>query len=208
MGPSSSVTELVVGARAGDDSAWNALVDLFLPLVRRCIRRYRLSEADAADVNQTVWLKLVEHLDELREPCALPGWLATTARREALRLIAGRGRALPTDPQSHTFEAPNDDADPDQFLIEDERCRELRAAISELPDGRRTLLSLLLADPPVPYEEISRRLDIPIGSIGPTRARALAQLRQSSRLRDLVATTCPLHTAASRGGGGRDVALG
>ncbi|MGL5818528.1 MAG: RNA polymerase sigma factor [Phycicoccus sp.] len=208
MASTTSVTDLVAGARAGDDAAWNALVDLFLPLVRRCIGRYRLSAADAADVNQTVWLKLVEHLDELREPCALPGWLATVARREALRLIEGRRRALPTDPQSGTFETCSDDAELDQALVEEERCRELRAAVRELPDGRRELLGLLLADPPVPYEEISRRLDIPVGSIGPTRARALAQLRQSSRLRALVATMCPAGAVAGPREGDRDVALG
>ncbi|MGL5866619.1 MAG: RNA polymerase sigma factor [Dermatophilaceae bacterium] len=207
MEPRTSVTDLVAGARGGDQASWNALVDRFLPLVRRCIGRYRLSMADAADVNQTVWLKLVEHLDELREPGALPGWLATVARRESLRLIEGRRRALPTDPQSGAFEAASDAADFDQVLVDDERRRELRAAVGELPDGRRELIGLLLADPPVPYEEISRRLDIPVGSIGPTRARALAQLRQSSRLRALAETMCPAGSAAGLGGG-RDVALG
>ncbi|MGL4742821.1 MAG: RNA polymerase sigma factor [Dermatophilaceae bacterium] len=208
MEPSTAVADLVAGARAGDDSCWNALVDLFLPLVRRCIGRFRLSAADASDVNQTVWLKLVEHLDDLREPRALPGWLATVARREALRLIEGRGRSLPTDPQSGAFETAADDADLDEVLVEEERRRELRIAIGELPDGRRELLCLLLADPPVPYEEISRRLGIPVGSIGPTRARALDQLRRSSRIQSLATTTACVDAAAVASGGGGHVAVG
>src|ERR1044072_2874657 len=81
------VEQLGGGARAGDADAWDALVELFLPLVTAVIRRLRLSASDADDVNQTVWLRLVEHLDALREPKALPGWLATTARNEGLRAI-------------------------------------------------------------------------------------------------------------------------
>ena len=93
-----TTAELVHAARAGDAEAWNDLVRRFLPLVRAVINRVRLSPADAADVNQTVWLRLVEHLDDLREPRALPGWLATTARREALRAIDAKRRVIPGRP--------------------------------------------------------------------------------------------------------------
>src|SRR3954469_15458599 len=100
------VEQLVESARAGDAAAWDALVDRYLPLVTAVIRRLRLSASDADDVNQTVWLRLVENLDGLREPQALPGWLATTARNEGLRLIKRRGRDLPVDPGGSAFDTP------------------------------------------------------------------------------------------------------
>src|SRR4051794_1962187 len=176
------VEELVASARGGDAAARGALVDRYLPLVTAVIRRLRLSAADADDVNQTVWLRLVEHLDSLREPRALPGWLATTARHEGLRLIKRRGRDLPVDPGGSTFDTP-DVSDPGAALVQDLRSHALREALLELPEQRRELLLLLLADPPLSYDEISARLGIPRGSIGPTRARALEQLRSSRALR-------------------------
>src|SRR3954447_14061016 len=122
------VEQLVESARAGDAAAWDALVDRYLPLVTAVIRRLRLSAADADDVNQTVWLRLVEHLDSLREPRALPGWLATTARNEGLRGIRQRSRDLPVDPAGTTFdtaEAP----DPGEALVEDLKSHALREAM-------------------------------------------------------------------------------
>src|SRR3954449_11052577 len=100
------VEQLVEAARAGDAAAWDALVERYLPLVTAVIRRLRLSASDADDVNQTVWLRLVEHLDGLREPRALPGWLATTARNEGLRIIRRRGRDVPVDPAGQAFDRP------------------------------------------------------------------------------------------------------
>ena len=176
------VEELVEAARTGDSAAWDALVDRYLPLVTAVIRRLRLSPADADDVNQTVWLRLVEHLDRLREPRALPGWLATTARNEGLRQIRRRSRDLPVDPGGGTFETA-ESSDPGEALVEDLKSHALREAMLELPEARRELLLLLLADPPLSYDEISARLGIPRGSIGPTRARALEQLRSSRALR-------------------------
>ena len=176
------VEELVEAARAGDAAAWDALVDRYLPLVTAVIRRLRLSPADADDVNQTVWLRLVEHLDRLREPRALPGWLATTARNEGLRLIKRRGRDLPVDPAEGAFDTA-EDSDPGEALVQDLQSHALREAMLELPESRRELLLLLLADPPLSYDVISARLGIPRGSIGPTRARALEQLRGSRALR-------------------------
>ena len=125
------VEQLVESARAGDAAAWDALVDRYLPLVTAVIRRLRLSPADADDVNQTVWLRLVEHLDALREPRALPGWLATTARHEGLRLIKRRARDLPVDPAGTTFDTP-DVADPGDALVQDLRSQALREAMLDL----------------------------------------------------------------------------
>src|SRR3954469_12052846 len=102
------VEQLVESARAGDAAAWDALVDRYLPLVTAVIRRLRLSAADADDVNQTVWLRLVEHLDALGEPGALPGGLATTARNEGLRIIRRRGRDVPVDPAGQAFDRPEE----------------------------------------------------------------------------------------------------
>jgi RNA polymerase sigma factor (sigma-70 family) len=178
--------DLVARARAGDQASWNALVDRFLPLVNSVVVRFRLSAADGDDVNQTVWLRLVEHLGDLREPRALPGWLATTARNEALRVIRLRGRSTPVDPQGYVLDQVNEQPDLDDDLIRDERARAFRAALQELPAGRRELLELLLTDPPISYDEISAKLGIPKGSIGPTRARALEQLRNTRAMRALV----------------------
>ncbi len=176
---------LVPAAREGDQGAWNAIVDRFLPLVGAIIRRHRLSEADGDDVSQTLWLRLVEHLDALREPDALPGWIRTTTRNECLRVIAARGRVRPVDPQDGVgLDAVAGDVAGDD-LVAAERRQALREALAELPAARRELLLLLMADPPLAYEVISERLGIPIGSIGPTRARAFEQLRRTRALRGL-----------------------
>src|SRR5690349_6704989 len=119
------VDELVRAARAGDAAAWDALVDRYLPLVTAVIRRLRLSAADADDVNQTVWLRLVEHLDTLREPKALPGWLATTARNEGLRAIRRKGRDLPVDPEGGVLER-GEHVDLDDAIVQDLRSHALR----------------------------------------------------------------------------------
>ena len=177
-----SVVSLIDAARDGDGEAWNALVDEFLPLVLGVVGRFRLSVADAADVNQTVWLRLVEHLDDLRDARALPGWLATTARREALRSVESARRTTTVDPQGSALDVPGDEDVADDLLRE-ELHRAVRAGLAELPAQRRRLLEMLVADPPVPYEEISRVLRIPVGSIGPTRARALHQLRDTRAMR-------------------------
>ncbi|WP_082606093.1 RNA polymerase sigma factor [Nocardioides sp. Root190] len=179
------LSTLVPAARGGDQHAWDTIVDRFLPLVGAIIRGHRLSEADGDDVSQTVWLRLVEHLGDLREPAALPGWIRTTTRNECLRLLAARGRVRPVDPQEDDglrLDAVEDDV-ADAGLLVVERRQLLREALAELPDARRALLLLLVEVPPIAYEEISRRLGIPIGSIGPTRARALEQLRRTRALR-------------------------
>jgi RNA polymerase sigma factor (sigma-70 family) len=181
-----SLIDRVNAARAGDEDAWNALVDRFLPLVTSVIAKYRLQASDAADVNQTVWLRLVEHLDDLREPRALPGWLATTARNESLQIIRRLGRNTPTDPQRAPWERPNHRPELDNDLIREERAIALRDAMLELPPRGRELLRLLMVDPPLSYDQISVLLGIPKGSIGPTRARILDKLRTHRALQDLA----------------------
>ena len=195
------VEQLVDAARAGDAAAWDALVDRYLPLVTAVIRRLRLSPADADDVNQTVWLRLVEHLDGLREPRALPGWLATTARNEGPAADQAPRPRPARRPRRRAFDAAEDAHPTGEALVQDLQSHALREAMLELPEKRRELLLLLLADPPLSYDEISARLGIPRGSIGPTRARALEQLRSSRALRGWA------DEAPAREGGGRDVVL-
>lgn len=179
------VTELVRLAVSGDQSAWDQLVVRYSPLVLSVVRRHRLQGAEADDAVQTVWLRLVEHLGDLREPKALPGWIVTTARHECLRLIRVRQLVVPVDLSDHPS-ADGIDRDPVGELIVGERHDALLAALAELPDRQRSLLLLLITDPPIPYEEISRRLDMPVGSIGPTRSRALARIRRHPAVSALI----------------------
>lgn len=177
------VALLVAAAARGDQEAWNAIVDRYLPLVYSVTRAHRLSQRDAEDVNQTVWLRLVEHLDGIREPRALPKWIVTTAKHECLRLIRAGRRELPVDPLSDKGIETADGAELDAELLRAERHQALRDGLAELAPAHRRLLLLLVADPPLSYREISDLLDIPIGSIGPTRARILERLRGTSALR-------------------------
>jgi RNA polymerase sigma factor (sigma-70 family) len=186
MDASDPLPTLVSRARGGDQDAWNAIVERYLPLVCGLARRYRLSDADGDDVCQTVWLRLVEQLGALREPAALPGWIATTTRNECFRLLAARKRMTPVDPgESVALAGVTDDVAGNDLLAAEQR-QALRDGLAELPAARRELLLILLADPPVPYADISERLGIPVGSIGPTRARALEQLRSTRALRALA----------------------
>lgn len=188
MSGTASVGALVRAARGGDESAWNQLVTRYMPLVRSVIARHRLMIGDAGDVNQTVWLRLVEHLEGIRDPGALPGWIATTTRHECLRVLAARKRALAVDPATFAeVERAQDDIEAvEDLLVRDERHQALREGLAQLPQKRRELLLLLLVDPPLSYDDISKRLGIPIGSIGPTRARCLDQLRKTPALTRLV----------------------
>lgn len=176
------VVALVARAAAGDQQAWNDIVERYAPLVWSICMRHRLSETDIEDVGQTVWLRLVEQLGHLREPAALPGWLATTTRNECLRVLRMARK------QDHTSQGSEDPdtiagaAEIEQEVIAAERDAALRAALAELPPRCRQLLSLLVSDPPLPYSEISAILQVPVGSIGPERGRCLQRLRRSSAL--------------------------
>jgi RNA polymerase sigma factor (sigma-70 family) len=182
-----SVIELVEAAKRGDHDAWNTLVERYAPLVVSVARRFRLDPDDLADVNQTVWLRLVEHLDDIREPRALPGWIATTAKNESLRLATSRGRTIPVDPLAgYGLEERDARPEVDEGLLREERRQALRDGFDELRSAHRELLMLLIAEPPLSYDEISERLDMPKGSIGPTRARCLEELRHTTSLRSLL----------------------
>lgn len=178
MVDTTAVASLVEAASRGDEGAWNELVQRYAPLVMSVIRRYRLRDKDAEDVSQTVWLRLVEHLGSIREPRALPMWIITTTRNECLRTLRADQHTRPFDPIGgiETLDLA-DPAELDEELLRAERHQALRDGLRELPEQQRALLLLLVADPPISYAEISRRLGMPIGSIGPTRARCLDKLR-------------------------------
>ncbi|WP_329016376.1 sigma-70 family RNA polymerase sigma factor [Micromonospora rifamycinica] len=179
-----SVTSLLAAAAGGDEAAWAELVRRYTPLVYSVIRAYDLGRADAADVNQTVWLRLVEQLGRVREPEALPGWLATTTRRECYRVSRLSRRAQPVDPYDdsletyHGYSREAAAVAPDDELLRAERRQVLRAGFVQLPSRCQALLALLTADPPMSYREVAARLGIPLGSIGPTQARCLRRLRE------------------------------
>jgi RNA polymerase sigma factor (sigma-70 family) len=181
------ITSLVDAAAAGDEHAWHEIVDRYAPLLARVIRRFQLTTAETQDVAQTVWLRLVEHLGDLREPRALPMWIITTSRRECLRYLSDRRRSQPYDPLDPSWlAASTEDAEPDAELLHAERHEALLAGLAELPARQRELLLLLVEDPPLSYAQISRRTGIPVGSIGPTRGRALERLRQTFAVSDHV----------------------
>ncbi len=197
---------LVAAALAGDEDAWAEIVRRHTGLVLSRIRPFRLTPQQSEDVAQTVWLNLVEHLGSLRDPQALPGWIATTTRHEALRVATAGRRAIPVDPGTGDFDRADEGGDDGEAglaaaLLRDERHRALRAGLAELPEHQRRLLLLLSTDPSPSYQEVSQRLGIPVGSIGPTRQRGLDRLRRTGALRAYVAAT----SATTVGAGGRDV---
>jgi RNA polymerase sigma factor (sigma-70 family) len=175
---------LLEAAAAGDQAAWDAIVDRFSGLVWATARAHRLSRDDAADVAQTTWLRLVEHLDAIREPDRLGAWLATTARRESLRVLRRGSRERPTG-EADLFEEPSDEAI-DRLLLDRERDGALWRAFAALTDRCKSLLRLLMADEEPTYEEIGAALGMPIGAIGPTRMRCLDRLRRSSEVMELA----------------------
>jgi RNA polymerase sigma factor (sigma-70 family) len=179
--------ETIRAAKDGDHHAWDQLVERFIPLVMSVTRRYGLSPEDASDVNQTLWLRLVEHLADIREPAALPGWIVTTTKREALRLLKSRRRDVPVDPMAGFALDGVQGPEVDDDLLRFERYRALRDGLAQLRPRHRELLLLLMADPPLSYDEISARLDMPKGSIGPTRARCLDELRKTHAMKGLLA---------------------
>jgi RNA polymerase sigma factor (sigma-70 family) len=171
----SDVGQLVRAAAGGDQAAWNRLVERFNGLVWSVARAHRLAGADASDVVQTTWLRLVENLDRLQDPERVGAWLATTARRECLRTLRLSARHVPTE--TELLPDPGTDAPLDASLLANERDRALWMAFGGLSERCQMLLRILVADPPPSYEEVGEVLDMPIGSIGPTRQRCLERLR-------------------------------
>jgi RNA polymerase sigma factor (sigma-70 family) len=171
----SATATLLARAAQGDQGAWNALVEEHSRLLWSVARSFRLDAADANDVVQTTWLRLLEHLDRIEDPSRLVGWLVTTARREAMRVLRRSGRERPVV-EDTVLDRPDDAPPVDSALLQDERNRALWEAFARLNEKCRQLLRVAVTHPQA-YDEISEALDMPIGSIGPTRRRCLTQLR-------------------------------
>lgn len=190
---------MLESAARGKESAWREIVERYSPLILAICRDYGLSGADIEDVAGSVWLQLVVNVSQIREPEALPGWLRTTIRRECLMLLRQKNRQVPTDsPLVAGVVEPEFDAS----LIGAERSAAARGALAQLPERDHALLSMLFCDPPRPYQEISSTLGIPVGAIGPTRARCLARARRTPAV---AALADDRHTRLRRCGAGAPV---
>jgi len=183
----SVIADLVSRARNGEQQAWDALVERYAPLIWSICRKYRLHDSDAEDASQSVWLHLVNHLDSVRDPAALPGWLATTTRRECTRILRVAKRSQVVEDVPDIENIPAEQARTvEQELLVAERHAVLREAFMDLPPAGQLLIALLTIDPPLPYAEIAARLGIQVGSIGPTRARCLDRLRRHPAIIALI----------------------
>jgi RNA polymerase sigma factor (sigma-70 family) len=179
------ISALVDAARTGDNTAWTQLVNHYDRMLRSIAHSYRLTPHHTDDAVQATWVKLYEHIHTIRDPNATAAWLATTMRREALRLLQSHVREVLTDDLEHTTHQHHDT--PEHHLLQREQRHVLDRALSTLPDRQRRLMTLIATDTTIDYQHISSTLQMPIGSIGPIRARSLARLQRHTELREFAA---------------------
>lgn len=172
----------------GSADGWGELVERYSKMLWSIAGRYRLSAADSADVFQTTWMRLVEHIGTIKDPECIGGWLATTARNECTRVLRQSRRQIPVGDE---LPEPVDDTwEPAARLMLAERDSALWDAVAKLRPADQALLRTLMADPALSYREISDALGVPIGSIGPTRARAIERLRRELELAGALHEAC------------------
>ena len=188
--PADELAALVRAARSGDSHAWESLLARFSPMLRAVAHDYRLQAADIDDVVQATWEAAVTHIAQLREAEAIGGWLSVIARRQAIRTLRSRSHELPVAELLDEYES--DRPTVDDPLLRAERQVAVRAAVNRLPDRQRSLVVALLDESKSSYAELSAKLRMPHGSIGPTRERALARLRRDRRL---TATLMPTRSS-------------
>lgn len=170
-------TRLVRTAADGDPAAWEGLIAKYGRLIWSITRDFKLAENDAADVFQTTWMRLIEHIDRIEHADRIGSWLASTARNECLRSLSIRKRLVLAD-KEESFDGPAvHEPEVDEALLAAERAQVVREAMTHLPRRWQRLMEMLMSDPPASYAEISEELGLPVGSIGPTRGRCLARLR-------------------------------
>jgi RNA polymerase sigma factor (sigma-70 family) len=175
-----TLVALVCAARSGDHAAWDSLVRRFDRMLRTIAGSYRLTPTDVDDVVQTTWLSMLEHIHDVREPAAIAGWLATATRRHAMRVLQKRARERLSDDPQLGDRAVTDG--PEEILLAAERREVLAAALATLPQRHRRLMTVFVTQSTVDYSHVSEQLSMPIGSIGPIRARALARLSRNHNL--------------------------
>ena len=193
---SHSDAELIEAARESDEEAWEQIVGRYQSLINAIGRRHQLAPHDVHDLSQYVWMQLLDHIDKLREPRALRGWISATTTHRCYEILRNQKRSVSVDPLvisrfelvDTTGRKTNGEGPlaVDDDLLRAEERRAIRQGLAELTESQQELLRLLVADPPVPYCEISRRMQLPIGSIGPTRARLLKKLKGSIAVRPLI----------------------
>ena len=175
-GTPDSVACLLLRIRNGDSAAWDEIIRRYGNLVTATVRSFRLQEADALDAVQMTWLRLAENAHRIQFPERLGGWLATTARRECLHVLR-QVKPIPGLVEVTPDTVADPSAGPEQHVINADIAHTLRTLVAELSPRRRTLVRMLFTDHPRSYAEVARAAGIPAGGIGPTRARALRQLR-------------------------------
>lgn len=173
-----SIADLLLRARDKDPVAWEEIVRRYSGVVFAAVRSFRLQDADVLDAVQMTWLRLAENAHRVQHPERLAGWLATTARRECLHILRQQAKHAPAAVDVLTENVVDPNMGPEQRVIERDTARTLWDLVAELPPIRRTLLEALFTDNPRSYTEVARTAGIPPGGIGPTRARALQQLRR------------------------------
>jgi len=171
-----SIGELLARAAQQDPFAWEEIISRYKGVVWARVRSFRLQDADAVDAVQMTWLRLAEHCGRVQHPDRLAGWLSTTATRESLTIVRHSKRAAPVDGLADTLTDPA--AGPERTVLDAETAQAVRDLVAELPPRRRALIHAMFNQDTRRYTEISRDTGIPIGSLGPTRARALRQLRR------------------------------
>ena len=173
--PATGNDRLLQSANSGDERAWTEIVERYRGLVCAVVRSYRMQDADAHDAEQRTWLRLVEHRDAVRDPERLGGWLATTAARECLRMLRER-RAVVTD---ELDAVPDPHRTVEDQVVDADTVSRLWTIVAALPPRGRTIMMELFADDPRPYADVARDTGIPIGSLGPSRARLIDRVRRS-----------------------------
>ncbi|MGH3866580.1 MAG: RNA polymerase sigma factor [Pseudonocardiaceae bacterium] len=180
-----STTELLAAACDQDPKAWDEIVRRYRGVVFAKVRSFRLQDADALDAVQMTWLRLAEHCHRIQFPEQLGGWLATTACRECLRILRHQAQHAPTSPDTAAQRAADPSVGPEQHAVDADTAARLWDLVATLPPRRQTLIRELFINNPGPYAEVARNTGIPTGGIGPTRARALTQLRRRLHERGL-----------------------
>ena len=167
--------ELLELAALGDQAAWGRLIEEYEGLVHSVARSFGLQAADVHDVVQTTWLRLVQHRHTIRDPERLPGWLAVTARRESLAVVRSASREAP---RPMVDETPDPAVGPEGSVVDREVARQLWDSVDHLSPRQQRLLIALFREELNSYDDVAARCAMPVGSIGPTRARGLSRLRR------------------------------